>query len=352
MGEKRIVVRNLTHAGGAKIEELQVKNLVYSEILNQAGSISFTLPMYHPKCTQAILDPGARELLVYDESGVLKWGGRLWTAQREGEDEGTNMRFGGEGWLSPLKKRHLRSDKNYPGWDIYDIAWDYINYTQQRTDGNLGITRFSAALRGEVQTLSHFAYQRRIILDLLEEIAGSDEGFDFEITPSKQWKTYTRKGNPVPVQYQLGKDLKINVKNYTYQIDAISGTGLATEFTVAGKGDGAAKIFSDHVDTTARAKYGLLEELEVYQDIEDPLILAQIGALLQRLYKSPREDIVTYVASGDPVHGTYTTGDSAEVRIEDGYTQINRELRLKTIVTTVPNNGEDSVGLFYDEVYV
>lgn len=354
-GRYRVVVSHLYHTGLGKIEEVEVKNLVFTKILNAPGSISFTVPIYDPKCTPEIFKPGARELQVY-RNDVLVWGGYLWTAHREGGggDEASggtiNMRFGGEGWLSRLKKRRLKVDKTYTAQDIYDIAWDYINYTQQRTHGDLGFTRFSLALRGETQTLAWKAYERKMILELIQQLAESDQGFDFEVTPEREWKTYERMGNPVPKIFELGYELKNNVKNYTYEIDAIS--KMATEFTLAGKGEKELKLFSTQTDAIMSAEYGLLEEIESNTDIDDQGILDSICALLLRMYKEPRQDLHTYVTLVDPAYGTYGIGDAVTVRVNDGFTQFDRDMRIKTMVTSVPNVGDETVGVFYDEVYV
>lgn len=127
---------------GVPLSEVPAGNPQWSFALNEQGAANFTLPLQHPKSDPDVLAPGERQLLIYREND-LKWGGWLETAAPSTEQD--IVRFGAIGWFGMLKYRLVTETLKFVGEDQFDIAWDLIDYTQGKTNGDLGITRGGAA---------------------------------------------------------------------------------------------------------------------------------------------------------------------------------------------------------------
>lgn len=323
-----------------ELEELPAKNLVYTYTLNGPGSYSFVLPLRHDKCRRNILNPGEHEFHIYLDRARI-WGGYLWTVEKS-EDM---VRFGGEGFFSRFGKRAITETKNYSsGWDQYDLVWDLIDYSQDKTNGNLGITRDSTSPSGVTRYDVFPQHEQKKIDDVIRNIAERDNGFDFEIDPYKRWKVYNRKGGNSGLVFELGK----NIRTYTYRLDGIS--SMVSDFRALGRGEGTVRPISHVFDAGARGQFGMLEDSRAY-DFTSQSSLDDAAAEYLRLTKQPREDISVFVITDDPPFGAYTTGDTARVKIIDGYTNINRDMRIKTIVVNVPDEGVDSYGIYFDEAF-
>lgn len=326
---------------GSELEEIPTKNLVYTYSLNNPGSYSYTMPMRHSKCRRDIMDPGKNEFHIYLGTEKI-WGGYLWTAQKQDE----SIRFGGEGYFSRLdKKREVTEDRNYSsGWDQYDLVWDLIDYTQDKPSGNMGITRDSTAKSGVTRYHNIKASEQKKIGQIIRNLSEQDDGFDFEITPEKSWRTYTRKGGNSGLIFVMGK----NIRTYTFEVDAISKT--VSDFYALGRGQGDARPRAFEFDAEARGAFGLMEDTRSF-DAELATTLTALAKEWLRLHKQAREDIALFVITDDPPFGSYTTGDIARIVIDDGYVQVNREMRIRSIVVNVPDEGVDSYGIYFDEPF-
>lgn len=242
--------------------------LTWSEELNGYGSLEFSLPDDHASVTRANFALGNRELHLYRDAGageVLVWGGKLWQYSMAGRE----IRFRGFGWYFDLTRRELGNDGDYASQpppattkDQFDIVREIVALTQAETGGNLGITMWSAADSGVTRRLAVCAEERRKVSDIIEELAGADNGFDFAVHPNKQLELwFPRRGVTVPT---VTLDAADNVSGFSYEEDA---TELTTQ--MAGVGDTEeCSVPTVYVSTDAGqlATYGLLQD---HLDIED-----------------------------------------------------------------------------------
>lgn len=114
----------------------------WSFVLSGAGSLSGSLPIWHPLATETILgqrhDDPDREVTVFVD-GVADWNGPL---------TGTSCKLSGDtieisvrevSWY--LLKRTLEHKKDYTGWDLADALDDLLTYATTKTaTGTDGMT--------------------------------------------------------------------------------------------------------------------------------------------------------------------------------------------------------------------
>jgi hypothetical protein len=253
------------------------------------------------------------------------------------------MRFSGEGWFSKLRRRYIDSKKKYTAQDQFTIAWDLIDFTQTKTGGNLGITRFSAATSGVTRDRTYQAWERKNVGEALEELAAVQNGFDFEITSDKQWKTYYPKKTASGVHdFVLGK----NIRGFAIDYDA---NETDTEITAMGDGEEAKMLLSVAVDTAARTEFGLLQDTRDFRDISKQSTLDAHATEELRLAKIQRVQPNIQVFTDDPPWGSFAVGDNARLDIKKGYVQLEQVFRITTITVQVSDEGNEAVGVFFGE---
>lgn len=333
----RIVVANLDSLA---MEEIVPKNLQYSFKHNEAGTIDFTLPVHDPKCTRELLEPGQRELYVFKEQTKM-WGGYLWNAGMSSNEN--TVRFSGEGFFSRLRRRHIFDTLSYVDIDQFDIAWNLIDYTQFQAYGDLGITRFSSADSGRARTRKYEGSEYKPISDALQELAAVNDGFDFEITADKEWKTYyPTKASGDVYTFELGK----NVRGHATEFSA---EDVRSEITAFGEGEGDNQLVSTEEDVDALEAFGLLQDTRSFNDVKNQATLNDHAAEELRLVKSLLVRPQLQVFGDDPPFGSYSAGDNARVIIDSGYTLIDTVLRITTISVQVSDAGFEAIGIYFDE---
>lgn len=325
---------------GDPIEEVPAGNLQISFLLNQPGSCTFTLPLFHAKATPGLLAPGQRSILVYRE-GVLFWGGYLWGI--DGTNEG--LRVFSEGWLSRLRKRLITEDVTYTAIDQLTIAWNLVNYAQTKAaEYALGFQQGNTNISNVNRTVSYLANERAIVLDLLVELAGMANGFDFEITPDRKFNTYyPYKGLSAGAVFELGK----NVSSISWQVDASSITNHLTGF---GSGSNDDPLLFVIEDIPSQTTYGPLEDIITYTDVVAPAILQALTAGALNVMKVIRDDPQVSVARDDPSIASYSVGDIARIVADYGYIQIDTYKRINSLVFQVSNSGQEITTVTFGEV--
>lgn len=323
----------------------------WSRMLNGAGSIEFTLDM--EAITPDVYAPGKRELHLYRDDGggeVLVWGGRLWVADVDHDW----VRFMGLGWYETLRHREMAVDFYKVDTEQLDIAWDLINYTQTQTGGGLGITQQVVADSGITRTVLYCAEERQNIAQAIEDLATADNGFDFDISPGKEWQvSHPVKGEDLSATVSL--NTATTVQDLTYTIDA---TVVANE--VAGIGD-RKECEPIHYATVAnigsRDEYGLLQSTVSRSDIKEdgPLINALARKYL-KLHKAARKaPVVKYPLSLDPnqagpspVTGEFSLGDVIKLQASKGYATFADPFRVMAYTVVASQNGEERIELNLD----
>jgi len=334
----RVVIAALN---GAEQDEIQTQNLTFGFALNDPGGCDFTMHYRDPKCTQSLMDPGKKEIHVY-RGTTLVWGGYLWTATPSLDDG--SVRFGGEGYLSRLKYRTIDSLLTYAATDQFQIGWNLIAFTQAKTNGDLGFTRFSSSTSGVTRDRTYVPWERAVIFDMLTEMSGSVSGFDFEITPLKEYKNYyPSKGATLGLQYELGK----NIDGLSYDIDA---SNMATEVTALGAGDGSNTCIAVSVDATARATFGLLQETISLTEIKTFSFLQEQADEELLIKKGARWQPQINVSNSDPPFTSIAMGDIVTLKANEGYIQLNNAFRATSMQVQIDNEGQETYQIMFDGI--
>lgn len=325
---------------GNELDEIPAENPQWSYVLNDSGAANLVLPTRHPKCTQALLPVGQRELHIYKE-GVLIWGGHLWAADSSIED---TTRFAFEGYFGRLKRRYIDVTRKYEDDDQFDIVWDLINWAQNQTNGDIGITRYSNVASGYARSVTFPFWERANIGTEIIGMSEMNHGFDFEVTPDKKWKAYyPRAGVDLPIPFELGK----NISGISIAYDA---SDMGTEFTAIGAGDGKNTCIAVASAPSQAALYGLLEQSESFTNIKKFASLQdRADARIKRIKKPRVQPSLSVQANVEPELYTFSVGDRVDVKAQDGYINIDKQLRIISVVVALSNEGREAVTVQFDE---
>jgi hypothetical protein len=328
---------------GVKLDEIPAKNLQFTYALNNPGGINFTIPWNDPKCTRSLMSVGQRELIV-NRDGEDVWGGYLWNASVSSNDD--HVRFAGEGWFSRILLREIHDKLTFIDEDQLDIVWDLIAYTQARVvggvSGNLGITRFNPAESSAVLRTRRFqAYERPNIGEEIQALTEVIDGFDFEITPAKEWKTYfPHKGTDIDLVF----DLDTSVDNLSFDEDA---TNLVSQISALGGGEAENRCIATVASSSALAAFGLLEDSISFTDIKHFNTLAGKADAELQIRKIPRWQ--PQVTLNNSLWGQYSVGDRPRVRGKLGnYIDFDERFRIGVINVQVNDEGREVVQVMFD----
>lgn len=325
---------------GNMLAELPLGNPVWTFALNAEGSATFTLPIHDPKADPNLLSVGDRDLYIYAD-GDLKWAGRIWNI--EASTSNNEIRCSALGWFSIFKRRFVTANRSYDNEEQFDIAWDLIDHSQDKTGGDVGIVNGSGSPSGVLRDRKFFGYELSNIHDEIVAMTELQDGFDFEITPEKQFIAYyPMKGDDVDFPLELGK----NVATIATQEDALD---LANSVYAVGAGDGDATCIANAIDATSRTTYGLLEAVESFTEIKQFTTLQSRANSQLKVLKHPRITPNIYIVLGaDQDYYDYVVGDRVHVKADYGYLQIDDDYRIITMTYQLTNDGREAVTLGFD----
>jgi len=325
----------------------------WSRTINAAGTLEFQLPMDDPIVREDIFTPGQRELHLYrdEKTGIgeeLVWAGRLWIA----DVRWPWVRFMGMGFYEDFRHREISEDFYRFDAEQLQIAWEMLAYTQAEADGDVGVTLDSAASSGLNRTVEYCAEARQNIAQAIEDLASADDGFDFEVTPTKAWKTwFPQRGTDKTGSVIL--DGETSISDLAYTVDATQ-----VENDVAGigkKGDCEPILFKRYEDTTSRARYGLMqgtiERSDVRQD--DDLIgaLARERLALQSFSrKQPTVRFWNELNGPSPLRGDFDIGDAITIKASRGFATFDAPYRVLSYAVTFDHLGHETVDLTLDSL--
>lgn len=341
--------------------------LRFTEALNGIDAIEFVLPTDHADVTWGAgnnFDSGARELHLYRD-GEMVFGGYLWGHRIESRQA---IRFYGLGWASRLRKREITEkhlflpDDPDPGIDhpfVYvedeadqaNIPYILISYTQDKAYGNLGIWRTgtnASNATGVRRKVAYCSWEHRKILPTIDDLAGAMNGFDWEISPLKEFLVhYPTKGSVLSVTL----DADTNIPDVSWQEDAYEDTvskfyGLGP----CGTCDGTTRIKSDS-STPALERFGLLEDSDRWE-IKDEDHLQDLTDEQLRVRKVPRFQPNMTVFSalpGAPDWTEYGVGDWLPVTsASKPALAFNKVCRILSKTTEVFANGFEVASVTLD----
>jgi len=234
--------------------------------LNDASEAGFILDADDDNCNSTVLSLGVNELYIYYKE-VLMWGGQLVSAKKIAQGDDIYWEVLAKDWVSLLSKRFVGIDEplEYTTTDAGEIAWDLIDTTQSEIYGDFGITQ------GTIQSsiTRSPVYERKNILEAIKELSNQGEeatadtwGFDFEITPEKEFNVYY----PYMGTVRQGVVFRYpgNCENFEALVD--SWTIVNNEWGFGKHWTGNDAVV-ERSDADSQNTYGRREKLKSYSDV-------------------------------------------------------------------------------------
>lgn len=279
---------------------------------------------------KSIFFPNYHELHIFRNGSLVSAGQINYVDPRQ-------VTVRGVGWLNLFKKRRTDIDEVYSSTDLGAIAWGLINASQNKTNGDLGITQ------GTVQTSStgNREYELKRIYDALIQITESNGGPDIEITPDKVFNAYyPKQGRRLqrPALTYPGNIISINAP--------IDGDKMTNYLIGSGSGTGSDRLLRYAEDTTNQPTFGRREDIVQYPDVFDEDIM---DALIdeQLRFDSGYYFPVEIVCSGDdPEIGSFGLGDEIPVKIYEDkelFSHVQGYWRIDSYRVDIDQNDQEIV---------
>ena len=336
-----------SNGGGVTLASAPFDTLQYGFVLNGPGSLDMTMPMRETGVTLANFYPGKKEIYV-NRDGVDVWGGYIWTCQATGEDN--TVRVGAEGFYSKLFRRYvggtIGNDLLFVNGDQFTIAWNLIDYTQTKPNGNMGLTRFSAALSGVGRDIKYRWWEMTNIGEEILRLAQTKDGFDFEITAAKEWKTYAPRRGTALATPANDFILDTNMAGISWDVHALD---TATVFFAVGAGDGIGTCIAIATHGAQSIQFGRLEAVQDFTNIKHFAHLQKKAdrklSMLNDAMNMPQVSLVIE----SPPWTSFNVGDRPFVRVSNaGFLNVQQRFRISAFEVHCAQSGEETVTAHFD----
>jgi len=244
-------------------------------------------------------------------------------------------------WLLGTRIVGLTEELNYVTTDAGSIAWSLINVVQSETYGDFGITQ------GSIQTSVNrtIGFNRKTVKEAIEELAVTDNGFDFEITENKVFNVFypikgSDKSNSVIFRYP---------SNHVIEVQEIrDAADLANSVLAIGSGFGLEEISAARDAVSSQEIYVKREKILPIKDMNNATVLGdmadeyvnQYGQIIP-FYK------IEFINSDSftPKLSDFGLGDYIKLIIELDYYQVDQSLRVFEISINIDDNDLETVYL-------
>lgn len=294
-------------------------DVVYSDlqakwVLNGPGYFEAVLPW---ESASTDWEAGERELRLYRDATRI-WGGHLWHAAGNGPER--TFAVDGSGYYSVMRHRVVTSDLIYADVADVTIAWNLIAHTQAQTDGDLGITNGSHAGTDRHRDRAYCALERPSISEGIEELSQMDDGFDWEISETKVFNTWSpRRGTSSGVTFTGADEIR-----FDWEDDAQE---AASYVSAIGQDDCAPRII-DVSDAAAIARFKRLHSVVEADTNKRSEVTAEANEELRQRKRSMQRANLTYDLEYGPAWGTIGLGDTVDVSLADGPATFDRTYRV------------------------
>jgi hypothetical protein len=358
------------------IAELPAKGLTFDCRLNDAGSISFELPISRPtvrKIVEPVLNYQGIPFAVYvDRNGEIVWGGVIWTWNYS-RSSGT-LSLGGKEWFSYFAQRFIDGDYSEatyptgvdPAWLVRDVLTkaqfpdpiNYPNYGNVHINIEGGSSSLPAIVPG--YPLGQVTTVAQVISDQANILQPGDGTLDTVFR-----STWDNNGNPATTAYilspragRIGTESPLmfdiaHAIDYTWPIDNTQ-AGNALIITGSSNGDLTPIAFSEDPSTLG-ARLGTSPLLNKNVSFSNITSQQQINAvapgLAQQFWKPIATPTVTVPAGSSQPLGSYTVGDDARLYLKSDElfaAGIDEYLRIVQYAVTVPDEGLPTVTLTFN----
>ncbi len=317
--------------------------------------LSFDLGQIESYCAslgqsvQQLLGPGYNEVRIKRGSRYLV-GAQIHYLLPSLEGDKRTLEVRAVGFLELLKDRYL-----YPSdgasltqtvVDIGQVAWNFINLTQGRTNGSFGFTLGTIqASRTITDTWQPYATN---IKDILIALTQRNNSIDFAFTADKVFNVYYPQGQD---KTELRFALPGNIKSLRLPVDA---SELATLVIARGSGNGADQQVVQTYPATAtpeQTTYKLRELIDDYPSINVNQTL--IDKATEHYRKNATPTVIPEIVldgNQEPFLGAYWIGDRVPISIDanqgSAFATLDGQMwRVNEIDVSIDENDAETIRL-------
>ena len=315
---------------GAIKAEVPLTGVDFTQSLNAAGTLNAHIMISNVQSNLSgfLSYSNPTQYAIYvDRNGVIIWGGVIW--MRSYNSKTQTLTFTAREWLSYFEKRVIASTTVFNAQDQLFVAQQLITNTKSIFNGDVGLLSnvdpLSTVTSGVSVTQTYFSYELKPVFTAIQELSRQSGGFDFAVdcyydgggNIAKSFNTYyprrgiaysSSKASAPVFEFPAG-----NVVEYTYPED---GSVVGNVTYVQGAGSNEGKLVAN--SSSGLTQYPAYEYVASYNNVTDPVVLANLATGLNKALKLPAVTITMLVNPNlDPVLGSYRVGDDVRVRIRD-----------------------------------
>lgn len=309
-------------------------SLTFSKKLNGVGECSFSVPTTDTKLL-TLTSLRNYETLIYRDK-TLVWAGEQ--AYRQSNLTQNGLRetsVHSYTFLEQLNQRFTAAIKTFSATDAGQIAWTLINDSQTLTDGDYGITQGSIPATVNRDRTYEYKNVMEAIIQLTEVL----NGFDFEITDSKVFNVFARKGNDLSQSIVL--EWGTNIESLGIDEDFKTPTN---EAIVLGSGFGSAQNTAVYTDTSYRSINKLRQQRVSYTDVIENVTLTDKGTAIVNQSRQPIISVsLKQLSNTYPSFQSFTLGDTIRLVVKEGIFAIDTAYRAYGHTVTVDRNNKESI---------
>ena len=354
------------------ITELPAQGLSFDSRLNDAGSISFSLPVSRPAVASRV-----KPLMAYsgvpfgvyvDRDGAIVWSGIIWTwnyARASGV-----IQLGGKEFLSYFAQRIIAADYSsatYPSGVTpdqlaYKALLDAQNVSLVGTGANIGVTPSinNAGWWGSTTIIPGYPIKQHTavsnVLKDMSSISVTGKGTVDTIfraswvagVPVKTATVYSPRAGAIGVASGIAFDLS-RVMDYTWPTDA---TSVGTTIHATG-GSSLDSTATTSATIGGSGQLPWLDKVVSFSNVNSQTQLDAMATSLPQQYGVPiPTPTVTQPTSAYPLLGSFSVGDDARLYIaydERFPSGLNQYWRIVQYSVKVPDEGVPTITFTFNQ---
>lgn len=249
------------------------------------------------------------------------------------------------GTLGYLDLRYNRETLKYQNIDQYQIVRNLVARMQLTSNGNLGI-EVSSGSAGVSRTRKYPEVEQLTYLTMIQEIADSDDGFDWRETIADDYTVTMELSSIGFTDTDVVFDLQKNIRRLSVPESADQ---LVNQFTSFSKSaDGLSPVFVSRSNANSLGIYPQYDNSELTDLTPEPAnrpLLATRAQLAVDTYSQPVKNVSLEVEPDiDSDFSRYGIGDIVRITASYGYIQLtNAPALVQERAFSISGSGKESV---------
>ncbi len=317
--------------------DVKFRDLECRWVLNSPGAIEVTLPFDTTSYSE--WTPGAREIRL-ERDGTRIFGGYVWAVSGSSQDR-ESVAARGLGYFSALRSRLVTSDLIYADTNQHQIAWNLINHTQGQANGALGFTQGAHTGSSRARDRGYCANERPNVGDAISDLAAFDDGFDYEISPTKVFNTWSpTRGASSGITFTGTNEVVLD-----WEEDATEALSYVTAIGNDDCNPYVAEVSDGAAISTYNRLHGVVELSDTDRKRE---VTAKANETLRQRKRGMFRARVSFDDEFGPAWGTYEVGDTVVVNVAEKFATFNRTLKIVERVVSLEDPDKAYVELVLD----